>query len=226
VLVVAVVAVALAAALLVRGLGGSTASRVGAGDTVAADARQPTPTPAGSPTPTAPVAAEPVTPGPATPGPVPVAAPPGVAEAALPTRVRIPAIGVESPLVALGLTADGALEVPTDFAVAGWFTGGSVPGAPGPAVLAGHVDSRSGPAVFYRLRELAPGDVVEVDRTDGSAARFRVERVEQYPKGDFPTGTVYGPAPGAQLRLITCGGIFDRSVAHYRDNVVVYAVGA
>ncbi|MDP9407859.1 MAG: class F sortase, partial [Actinomycetota bacterium] len=143
-----------------------------------------------------------------------------------PTAVRIPSIGVTSPLVDLGLTADGALDVPEDFDLAGWFELGTVPGDPGPAVVAGHVDSRSGPAVFYRLRELSPGDLVEVDRSDGAVARFRVDRVEQYPKARFPTAAVYGPAPGAQLRLITCGGVFDRSVAHYRDNVVVYATAA
>ena len=94
----------------------------------------------------------------------------------------------------------------------------------GPAVLAGHVDSTAGPAVFWRLRDLAPGDEVLVDRADGTTARFTVTRVERHPKDAFPTDEVYGPTTGAELRLITCGGEFDRAARSYRDNVVVFAV--
>jgi Sortase domain len=140
-----------------------------------------------------------------------------------PVAVSIPAIGVHAGLVHLGLNADGTLEVPEDFSIAGWYDVGPRPGAPGPAVIAGHVDSTAGPAVFYRVRELRPGDVVEVHRRDGSVVVFRVYAVREYPKTAFPTATVYGATSRPELRLITCGGAFDSSTGHYVDNVVVFA---
>jgi LPXTG-site transpeptidase (sortase) family protein len=139
-----------------------------------------------------------------------------------PTRVRIKKIGVDSTLQSLHLDAAGALQAPTDFGKAGWYADGTIPGETGPAVIAGHVDSKFGRAVFYRLKELRPGDVIEVQ----SAATwlvFRVTEVDRYAKDQFPTAAVYGPTPDAQLRLITCGGTFDRSVKSYVDNLVVYA---
>lgn len=147
-------------------------------------------------------------------------APGGVAD---PVRVRVPGIGVDSPLERLGVDPAGALETPADYGRAGWFDGGPAPGDVGPAVLAGHVDSTAGPAVFWRLRDLAAGDEVLVDRADGTTVRFTVTRVERHPKDAFPTDEVYGPTPGPQLRLVTCGGEFDRSARSYRDNVVVFA---
>ena len=132
---------------------------------------------------------------------------------AAPVRVRIPSIGVDSPLVRLGVDGAGALVPPDDFGRAGWFPHGPVPGDVGPAVIAGHVDSYGGPAVFFRLRELAAGDEVLVDRADGTTVRFTVTAAHRYPKDDFPTEEVYGPTPRAELRLITCGGAFDRSRA-------------
>ena len=140
------------------------------------------------------------------------------------TEVWLPTLGVRSPLVALEVGADGALQPPTDPDVAGWFVRGAAPGERGPAVIAGHVDSRSGPAVFYRLDELAAGDRVEVARSDGQVFGYRVVTVESHPKNAFPTTRVYGPSPGPELRLITCGGDFDRRSRHYLDNVVVTAV--
>lgn len=163
------------------------------------------------------------------PAPVAAAGPPVVLQAAAPgpaadpVRVRVPGIGVDSPLERLGVDAAGALETPADYARAGWFDGGPAPGDVGPAVLAGHVDSTAGPAVFWRLRDLRPGDEVLVDRADGTTARFTVTRVERHPKDAFPTDEVYGPTPDAQLRLVTCGGEFDRAARSYRDNVVVFA---
>jgi sortase (surface protein transpeptidase) len=142
---------------------------------------------------------------------------------AAPVRVRVPAIGVGSELLRLGTDASGVLVPPDDYARAGWFTGGAVPGDVGPAVVAGHVDSVDGPAVFSRLDDLAPGDEVLVDREDGTTARFTVTGIGRYPKDDFPTAAVYGPTPRAELRLVTCGGDFDRSRASYEDNVVVFA---
>jgi hypothetical protein len=147
----------------------------------------------------------------------------GTAGAAEPVRLRVPAIGVDSPLALLGVDPAGALVPPADPDQAGWFTGGPAPGDIGPAVIAGHVDSASRPAVFSRLPELAPGDEVLVDRADGTAARFTVTGVGRYPKSEFPTEAVYGPTPRAELRLVTCGGDFDRSRRSYTDNVVVTA---
>jgi sortase (surface protein transpeptidase) len=140
-----------------------------------------------------------------------------------PVRLQVPRIGVDSSLVDLGIAADGTLQVPTDYARAGWLTSSPAPGQVGPAVIAGHVDSATGPAVFYKLRDLAVGDAVVVVLADGTRVRFSIDDVEQYAKAKFPTDSVYGPAPGPVLRLITCGGTFDATAGHYRDNVVAYA---
>jgi len=140
-------------------------------------------------------------------------------------RIRISAIGVDSALIALGLAADGTLtlQVPVDGSVAGWFTGSPTPGEHGPSVIAAHVDWNHAPGVFFHLRDLEPGAEVAVDRADGTTARFEVLKVEQYPKDAFPTERVYGDIDHAGLRLIPCGGSFDRAARSYRDNVVVYA---
>jgi sortase (surface protein transpeptidase) len=132
-------------------------------------------------------------------------------------------VGISSLLEHLAMGADGVLAAPVNYGTAGWFASGPQPGQPGPAVIAGHVDSRDGPAIFYRLGELKPGDEVLVHREDGSTVRFRVDDIEQYPKDAFPAESVYGPVPGPELRLITCGGEFDRTVRSYHDNLVVYA---
>ena len=145
---------------------------------------------------------------------------------AIPVRIEIPAIGVRAPIVRLGLNADRTLEVPTDFGDAGWWSGGARPGESGPAVIAGHVDSHTGPAVFFRIRELRPRDTIIVARRNGSRVRFTVLGSEQYPKTRFPTERVYGRTAGPTLRLITCSGAFDRSSGHYLDNTVVYARAA
>ena len=145
-----------------------------------------------------------------------------VATAADPVRLRVPSIDVDTDLVDLALDADGALEVPDDPDRAGWFAAGTAPGDPGAAVVAGHVDSTEGPAVFYLLSALRPGADVLVDREDGSTATFRVDRVVRYPKDELPTADVYA-ASGTALRLVTCGGTFDDDTGHYRDNVVAYA---
>jgi sortase family protein len=155
-----------------------------------------------------------------TAGPAPVATRPDVAD---PARIRIPAIEVDAPVGPLQVDGRGVLPPPPTNEDTGWWRAGPEPGEQGSAVIVGHVDSRSGPAVFFRLRQLDPGDEVAVDRVDGSTAVFVVQRVEQHPKDAFPTEAVYGSTPGAQLRLVTCGGEFDRSTRHYVDNVVVYA---
>jgi hypothetical protein len=145
------------------------------------------------------------------------------AEPPLPVRVRIPTIGVDADITELGLNPDRTLEVPSDFDETGWWTGRSVPGEPGPSIVVGHVDSTAGPAVFYRLRDLTPGDIVEVDRDDGSVARFRVTETIMAPKDDFPTERVYDELDGTTLRLITCGGEFDSERRSYRSNHIVFA---
>jgi LPXTG-site transpeptidase (sortase) family protein len=137
--------------------------------------------------------------------------------------LEIPSIGVATPLITLGLNADRTMQVPEDFSLAGWYRHSPLPGDPGPAVIAGHVSGRSGPAVFYRLTELSAGDEIRVNYADGSTALFRVDRVEQHPKDAFPHDEVYGDTEDAQLRLITCGGEFDSGAGSHRDNVIVYA---
>jgi sortase (surface protein transpeptidase) len=150
---------------------------------------------------------------PATPAPV----------AARPTRLRIPAIGVDSRIVDIGVDRAGVLVPPGTTDVTGWFTAGPVPGTIGPALLAGHVDSRAGPGVFFRLAELRRGDVVVVDRAGGGSVSFVVVSSARVPKTAFPTDLVYSPKPVAMLRLVTCGGSFDRRAGSYRDNLIVNA---
>jgi len=142
---------------------------------------------------------------------------------ARPVSLEIPAIGVQSPLVRLGLTSSGALQVPATAAVAGWYTSSPRPGATGAAVVAGHIDSAAGPGVFYLLHRLHAGELIYIRRADHSLAVFRVTQVRTYPKAAFPTSAVYGGVPNSQLRLITCGGTFDRAARSYLDDVVVYA---
>jgi LPXTG-site transpeptidase (sortase) family protein len=142
----------------------------------------------------------------------------------LPVALTIPAIGVQTSLIDLGLTAAGALQVPPSTAVAGWYTGSPRPGGIGPAVIAGHIDSHVGPGVFFHLAQLRPGDHVYVRRSDGTLAVFRVTTVQSYAKDHFPTLAVYGATPDAELRLITCGGTFDPQLGSYLNNTVVYAV--
>jgi hypothetical protein len=140
-----------------------------------------------------------------------------------PTRVRIPAIHVDSSLESLSLNSAGVLNAPDRYDEAGWYAGGVVPGNNGPAVIAGHVDSTAGPAVFFSLRTLVPGELVSVER-GGVWVDFRVTQVEEYPKDQFPTDQVYRPTPDPELRVITCGGDFDTVHKRYYDNVVVYAI--
>ena len=142
---------------------------------------------------------------------------------ATPVWIRIDAIGASAPVDPLGLNADGTLEVPKDYARAGYYTGRSLPGEVGPAIIAAHVDSKTGPAVFHRLRDLKPGDEVVVTRADDSEVVFAVDGLEQHPKSAFPTKAVYDPTPGATLRLITCGGTFNEASGHYRDNLIAFA---
>lgn len=140
-----------------------------------------------------------------------------------PVSVSIPSIGVQTKLIKLGLNADRSLQVPKNYSVAGWYTKGGAPGDIAPAVIVGHYDSVNGPAVFYRLAQVLPDAAIQVRRADGSVATFTVDRVRRFSKGKFPTDQVYGAVDRPELRLITCGGSFDHSTGHYRDNYVVFA---
>lgn len=150
-----------------------------------------------------------------------------VLPASKPVALDILAIGVHTPLLYLGLTSQGTLEVPPPgphYNEAAWYKYSPTPGALGPAIIMGHVDSAAdGPSVFYKLGDLRPGDQVLVHRADGLAAVFTVDGVRRYPKNQFPTHLVYGNTNHAALRLVTCGGSFDSATGHYLDNIVVFA---
>ena len=141
-----------------------------------------------------------------------------------PAVIRIPRLEVEASIIPLGLQDNGSIEVPEDPDQAGWWLGGPEPGETGPAVILGHVDSQEeGPAVFYYLQYLDPGDEIHIDRVDGSTITYVVEATERHNKDEFPTDAVYGPTEEPTLRLVTCGGIFDYGVRSYEDNVIVFA---
>jgi sortase (surface protein transpeptidase) len=143
-----------------------------------------------------------------------------------PVAVSIPAIGVKSKLLHLGLNADGTLQVPsltTSAGEAAWYKYSVTPGQTGASVIEGHVDSYAGPAVFYRLGALRPGNQVNVALADGVTAVFRVTGVREYAKDKFPAQTIYAKTDYAALRLITCGGDFDSATGHYLSSIVVYA---
>ena len=142
---------------------------------------------------------------------------------ARPVRLAIDAIDVHTGLQPLGLLPDGSLQSPARWDRAGWYADGVVPGQVGPAIIAGHVDSTNGPAVFFRLGELRAGDPVRVTLHNGQRLIFVVDGVRRYPKSGFPTATVYGPTPDPELRLVTCTGRFDRIAGSYVDNLVVSA---
>lgn len=141
-----------------------------------------------------------------------------------PVRLRIPKIGVNTPLMRLGLNPDHTLQVPplSQAQTAGWYRLGTAPGAKGPAVIVGHVDSTSGPAVFYRLGRLRPGDTIRITRRDRRILEFTIDSIESVPKDSFPTNRVYGRLDYPAIRLITCGGNFNRTTGHYTNNVIAY----
>lgn len=139
-----------------------------------------------------------------------------------PVRLDVPSVAIHTDLVTLGLNSDDTLEVPSEPMLAGWYTGSPTAGERGPAIIAGHVDSQSGPAVFYRLGQVELGARIEVTRKDGSLAAFEVTAVRAFAQSDFPTGTVYGDTDRPTLRLITCGNWNDES-GEYDGNVVVFA---
>ncbi|WP_420111060.1 class F sortase [Pseudactinotalea sp.] len=140
-----------------------------------------------------------------------------------PAHLRVASIGIDEDLVDLGLQPDGTMEVPSDWDRVGWFSGGGRPGGRGPTVMAGHVDSPTQAAVFYRLTELEVGDVVEVTDVEGTLHTYEVYRVADMPKDDYPTHEVFGAVNADELRLITCTGDFDQAQGRHADNRVVFA---
>ena len=142
-----------------------------------------------------------------------------------PVRLSVPAIKVDAPVTPVGQARDGSVDVPplTETEQTGWYNRGAVPGEPGRAIIVGHVDSKSGPAVFYRLRELKPGALIRVTRTDRSVVSFTVDSVEYFDKAKLPAARVYGDSGPAELRLITCGGTWLGGRTGYEDNVIVFA---
>lgn len=225
------------ASLVLGGCGQGGDAQPGAGPSGAAPATATTSTPTGTARPSAsPVASpsaspaasstatatsDPAQPADSVPAPATTAA--SVPDALRPARITIPSIGVDSALVDLGIAADGTIQVPTEAAEAGWLGTSPAPGQQGPAVIAGHVDSKTGPAVFYELRKLVVGAPIKVTRRDGSQVTFTVDGLQNFAKSSFPTQATYGPVPGPALRLITCGGQYVKTAGGYQDNLVVFA---
>ncbi|MEE4494346.1 class F sortase [Streptomyces sp. NBC_00464] len=161
----------------------------------------------------------------ATPAPTPTPTTAPALSRSVPTRLKIPAIAVDAPFTPLSIGASGRLDAPppNDRNLVGWFKGGVTPGERGASIVAGHVDTMTGPAVFLQLRFLRPGSTVDITRADGTVATFKVDTVETFSKAKFPDKRVYADTPDAQLRLITCGGTYDKKAKDYEDNVVVFA---
>ncbi len=141
----------------------------------------------------------------------------------VPTHLEIPDILLSADIIELGTNDDGSLEVPGDYVHAGWYKYSPTPGEIGPSVIAGHVDSYQGPAVFFYLKDLQPGQMIYITRQDNSTVKFKVDSVALFDQANFPTASVYGNIDHAGLRLITCGGVYDPFTNHYSHNTVVYA---
>lgn len=158
-------------------------------------------------------------------GPAPVQPAASSLDRSPPVRLTYQRVGIDTPLVSVGLNPDRTAEVPPKDpgAPAGWYRNLAAPGQSGPAVILGHVDTTDGPGVFFNLGTSETGDRILVERDDGRTAAFTVERVESFPRAEFPTDQVYGPVDRAALRLVTCGGFFDRDNGGYQENVVVFA---
>ncbi len=140
----------------------------------------------------------------------------------VPVHLSIPAIGVSTGLVQLGLLANGSPQVPSSWHVAGWYKFGPTPGQVGSSVILGHVDSVGGPAIFYRLSQLKKGSRVVVKLADGKTVYFQVTAMGEYLKSKFPLKLVYGPRPYPSLELVTCGGSFDSQTHHYLSSIVAF----
>jgi hypothetical protein len=186
------------------------------------------PSAANSPGPTAPVSLAVGAPTASLPAPIPGITPSDAAATTSttitsPVRLTVASIGVDTSLQPLALQSDGTLQSPSSWNVAGWYAGGIKPGEIGPAVIAGHIDSTNGPAVFYRLDKLSVGAQALVTEQGGAVLTFVVDDVQSFPKDKFPDTAVYGPTPYPELRLITCTGDFDYKTHNYLSNLVVSA---
>ena len=147
-----------------------------------------------------------------------------VATESFPTQLRIPSLSIETSFEdPLGVNENQEIEVPDSFDQVGWYQHGPTPGEQGPAVVLGHVDSREGPAVFFPLGQLNPGDSIFIDRDDETQLEFEVTALERYEQEGFPTDLVYGDIDHAGLRLVTCSGTYDRGEQRYTHNLIVYA---
>ena len=157
--------------------------------------------------------------------PVQAAAPSPVSSAGdtIPVSIKISSINLIAPVVKTGLEANGALHVPSNPNLSGWYDLGPKPGEIGPSVITGHLDSAAGPGVFWNLKKVKVGDEVEVVRDDGSIAIFKVDKMQTYSQDNFNTQAVYGSISNAGLRIITCAGIYEKNLGHYSDDLVVYA---
>ncbi|WP_329614057.1 class F sortase [Streptomyces brevispora] len=190
------------------------------------DDKAPAPPAAAAPAAPAPAQAPVPAPAPAPGSAVPETPAPGPSlPRSVPTRLRIPTLAVDAPFTSLSIGASGKLDPPpaNDQNLVGWFKDGVTPGERGASIVAGHVDTTIGPAVFLQLRFLQPGASVDITRTDGTVATFKVDTVETFSKAKFPDKRVYSDTPDAQLRLITCGGNYNKTAKDYEDNVVVFA---
>lgn len=147
---------------------------------------------------------------------------PYVLHASKPKRLSIPKLSIDTSFEILSLNPDRSIGVPKEYTTVGWYDGSSLPGALGPSVILGHVDSFKGPGVFYHLGQLNTGDRFTIEREDGSIATFEVMKLERYKQSEFPTDLVYGPIDYAGIRLITCSGKYDRGTQRYSHNLVVY----
>ena len=141
----------------------------------------------------------------------------------LPISLSIPDIGLRADIVSVRTTAEGELVAPDDDTKAGWYVGSPTPGELGPAIITGHVDNYLGPAVFFNLRDMEPGQVIEVERADGTTATFEVNTIQEFTQNNFPTDQVYGNIDHAGLRLITCSGTYSPLTTHYSHNIVIFA---
>ena len=153
---------------------------------------------------------------------VPVQEVPFSMKHAEPTGLSIPSLGIDAPFISLDVKRDGSMETPSDGDTVGWYKHAPTPGELGPAIVAAHVDTKAGPAVFAKLHLLKPGDTFEITRADGTLTKFQVNEVKQYPQNDFATKQVYGNIDYAGIRLITCGGMFSQSTKRYSHNTIIF----
>jgi sortase (surface protein transpeptidase) len=161
---------------------------------------------------------------PVTPTPLVLPTPRPLVQTSPPVHLRVPSIGIDTNVQRVRSDEQGKMGVPSNYTDVAWFEPGVSPGTPGNAVIDGHLDSQSGPAVFYKLEDLNPGDEVFVTTEDGQELRFVVTATESYPTNEAPLERIFGPAVNARLNLITCEGVFDRSLRQYDQRLVVYTV--